>query len=221
MILINDKIDYLKQNAIDIFFKDDFLWKVSLEKSYFALKNKDQYFIKLYRRKGLNNFECLGYIYFYLDLVTKKSTYIGLYIKPEYRNQGFASLLMAYYIDLMFSNEYLDLKTNLKQRKPFLLYLLKKYSFDLANQEFYESDPNVISLYHNPKDSFKYLLFKNKGQAETFKKGKIMEEDNYQILDTERTDFDFLDKVILSTEYGVKDYNEAYQKSQIRINQVK
>ena len=52
-------------------------------------------------------------------------------------------------------------------------------------------------------------------------KGKIMEEDNYQILDTERTDFDFLDKVILSTEYVVQDHNEAYQKSQIRINQVK
>ena len=217
MILISEDLKYLKSYAIDR-FEDGFgEWKVCLEKSYFPQKELDQYFVKIYKR-GLKNFECLGYVYFYLDLKTKKSTYIGLYVKDEWRNKGLASLLMAYYITLMLDNNYLDIRTNFKQRKPFLLYLLKKFSFELNDIGLYQTSINVVSLYRNFKDNYKYLLFKNPVERDSFKKGTIMQGDNYVVLSQKEEGLEFLDNVILSMQYLLQDENEAYQRALSKIN---
>lgn len=95
--------------------------KVYLTKSYFTKKKSYQYFIKIISK----NSEYQGYLYFYLDFENLESQFIGIYIKPDYRNTGLASLLLSYWIRFCLDNNFSYLSTNKKQRKPFLLFLLK------------------------------------------------------------------------------------------------
>ncbi len=45
-----------------------------------------------------------------------------MYIDPEYRSKGFASLLVAFWLELCGENNFYNFSTNLKQRKPFMIY---------------------------------------------------------------------------------------------------
>lgn len=187
--------------------------RVYFEKVYFPHKSVNQYFIKLFKLNKYGTYLCDGYIYFYLDLLKKESNFIGLWVKPERRNEGLAQVLISYWVNLCLENGIYDLNTIHKQRKPFILYLLKKFKFDLLNIKLYESSLNTINICKCLDNDVKCLYFKNPLQAETFKNSKILESDNYIILDSLTEDTEVLDQILLSTLYTLKDNDEAYKRS--------
>jgi len=187
--------------------------RVYFQKTRFDLKNTDHYFIKILKMAPKGNYLCQGYIYFYLDFLKRESNFIGLYVSPERRNEGMAQLLISYWITLCLDNGLYNLNTIWKQRKPFILYLLKKFKFDLLNIKEYETSCNTISICKNIINNDKCLFFKNSSQADTFKKGSIKAGDNYFILDKLTEDIQVLDQVLLSNLYMSKDDDAAYTKS--------
>ena len=92
MMSILQKKDRL---LIDTYYNNNKLRRLYLEKTYFVAKDINQYFIKLYGIDINGKYSCEGYIYFYLDDLKKESSFIGLYVNPECRNEGLASFLIA------------------------------------------------------------------------------------------------------------------------------
>jgi len=195
--------------------------RVYFEKSFFSCTQTDQYFIKLCKKDSNNNYVCQGYIYFYLDFINRESNFIGLFVKPEYRNEGLAQLLISYWMKLCLENGIYDLNTIHRQRKPFILYLLKKFRFELLNSSEYITSPNTISICKDTEIGYKFLFFKNPKQAESFINGKIYKGDNHLILDSLTEKSEVLDQVLLSTIYNSEENNAAYQKSLTLIDRFK
>lgn len=187
--------------------------RVYFEKTIFKDKNIDQNFIKIFKVSPTGNNICQGYIYFYLNLIERKSNFIGLFVKPEYRNEGIAQLLISYWIRFCLDNGIYNLDTIKQQRKPFILYLLKKFKFELLNIKAYETSPHTINICKCESIKEKCLFFKNPKQRETFKNSKININDNYFILDSITENTEVLDQVLLSTLYVSKDDETAYTKS--------
>ncbi len=146
-----------------------------------------------------------GFIYFYVDTVKRTSHFIGLGIEDEFRNLNIGNLLVAMWINFCFDNGLDFLGTNKKQRKPFLLYMLKKYGFDIPDDSLYDTSRDVISLYQNIDfdDKRKFLLFRNEKSAKKFSKMNICKSDNYEIIRSS-SGMIFLDRVIIPFE-KVKD----------------
>ncbi len=195
----------------------DFNQRLYVEKSFCKQVNCDQYFIKAYKLEN-NSLVCQGYIYFYIDMENKSSTYIGTKVKEEYRNMGIASLLTSSWIKFCLDNDIYNLNTNKKQRKPFLLYMLKSYSFELDDINKYNLSNFNIHICKKEDELTKYLLFDNLRQKENFIKGKIYLADNYQVLDELGQDTQKLDTILLSNIYYVQDNDFAYDKSVKVIN---
>lgn len=212
--MLLQQLDYNKEKIIN----DDLMFQGSVQRTYIkktrdSAGNRDYYFIYLYKINENSDMNCQGYIYFYLDFDTKTSEYIGSYVKPDYRNNGLASLLTSSWIKLCLDYNINNLKTIRRQRKPFLLYLLKTYTFELPNVSVYQTSDNNIHIYRKDNSNEKYLLFENKKQKETFRHGKIYREDNYNILDDPSSSYEKLDTVILSKKYFLQDKETAYQKA--------
>lgn len=245
-----DRIEYGQKGIKieDIPISNSCHYTVNLEKSYFEKKDIDQYFIKIYRNdwSKIHNHENMGYIYFYLDSTSRKSSYIGTYVKPEYRSIGLASLLTAYWIKTCLDEGYDFLTTNKNQRKPYLLYILKKYFFEIDDTKKYQLSKHTIHICRDNEDK-KVLLFKNKVMARNFQRGKIYSGDDYRIMLLEDLDsgiilnngenekvmssneiqkilektksrVQFLDSILLSNIYSLKDNNAAYNLSSQRID---
>lgn len=213
------ELDYNKKILID----QHYLYgsqelSLFLEKTYFPSNFKEQYFLKLFNRNLNGNYECLGYIYFYMDFQTMTSDFIGLYVKPECRNNGLASLLISNWIKLCLDSGLYNLETIKKQRKPIFLYSLKKFAFEIENPEDYQTSPFTISICEGIHNHLKYLYFKNYKQRDTFIKGTIMRETEYNILEKLSNNFFVLDQVLLSNTYFIQDENAAYTRSLKCIN---
>lgn len=206
-------ITYQKPILLNTFFDSNQVRKIYLSKSYFSSLNQDQYFIKSFLLTPQGKLICQGYIYFYLDSEKKESQFIGAYVKEEYRQMGLASLLFSLWIKFCLEEGFYNLKTNKKQRKPFLLYLLKTFSFELKNPSDYETLKSTIYIYKMINDYTKYLYFKNEKQKEQFIKSEIMKKDNYQILEKIDENTILLNQVILSKIYQLQNENFAYTKS--------
>ncbi len=165
-----------------------------------------------------------GHIYFYLDFDKKTSSFIGVKVLEEYRNMNIATLLIATWIDLCFNNGYDFLGTNPKQRKPFLIYLLKNYGFDIEDLALYRKRNDVIGIYRyqNLDDNNKLLLFKDKRHENIFINTNICKTDNYQIIQ-DTSDTIYLDEVIVPFQnatiqpiiYELRDYDKAKQKTKL------
>ncbi len=213
-----DKLNYNKGIVLDT-FNITYSTKgiIRLEKSFFRSLGVDQYFIKYYKleKDSLTN---LGYIYFYLDKEKKISTYIGSFVKPEARSNGLASTLVSYWIKFCFDNGFYDLTTIKSQRKPFLIYILKRFSFDIKDANDYLLSDSNIHICIRPNDKTKYLVFENAKQAITFQEGKIYKNDNYQILSPDTKDIVKLDTVLLSKVHEIKDTENAYLKAEKKID---
>lgn len=216
-------------NIINMPYKKPFLidenantkQRVFFEKTRFNAANVDQYFIKIFKILPDGKYVCQGYIYFYIDFLIRESKFIGQYTNPEFRNEELGQLLISYWIKLCFDNGIYKLDTIHKQRKPFIIYLLKKFKFDLYNIQSYEESPNTISICQNPVIVDKCLYFKNPKQAETFKNGKVHAGDNYFILENIDENTTILDQVLLSTPYQSTDDELAYERSSKLIRTAK
>lgn len=216
-----DNIPYDKH----ILYDDSFFYQGTRQSIYFqktmpSFTSKDHFFLKSFIRLGTGVI-CQGYIYFYLNEAKRSSDFIGVFVKPEYRNKRIASLLVANWIDFCINNGYNFLGTNERQRKPFLLYLLKTYGFEILDLESYMTNKNVIHICRKDNDPTKYLLFKNKKQEATFMNGKIAKADNYQVISQLGHNITYLDSVILSRLYMMQDGFKAKEKSKLVIKRSK
>lgn len=172
----------------------------------------DRYYLRANVVKE-NQLISLGYLYFYIQPALSQSEFIGVGINEAYRNYGIASLLIASWINLCLDEDINHLKTTAKQRKPFPLFLLKKYHFDVQNPQVYQTSSRVVHICKKENSSQKYLLFKDKHEELRFQRSNIMTSDNYHILDTSDTPFTIIDTVALSTPYFLEDQEKAYQKA--------
>jgi len=171
-----------------------------------------------------------GYLYFYLDYANKASYFIGLKVEPQFRNLNIGSFLIANWIDLCLNNGYDILGTNDKQRKPFLLYLLKTYGFEILDKSLYSFRPDVISICRssNFTDNRKFLLFRDSNHEDIFTKTNVYKTDNYEIIHNTEG-FILLDNIILPLQsrkrnqvhYELLDYELAETKVDTVINKHK
>ncbi len=138
------------------------------------------------------------------------ASYIGTYVNPMYRGEGVAQLLNATWISFCLENDIEVLKTSRHQRKPFLIYLLKGYSFEISNLTKYAG--RSIHICRRDEDLKKYLLFESMQQRKLFEASKISEHDNYEILDS-LGDARILDRVLLNQMYLATDNDRVYSKA--------
>lgn len=124
-----------------------------------------------------------GYLYFYLDKDLKTSDFIGVKVTEEYRNLNIGSFLVASWINLCLNNGYDFLGANEKQRKPFLLYLLKTYGFEVIDKSMYLTRKDVISVCRGREIyQGKLLLFRDSKHEKDFLGSNAFKDDNYVII---------------------------------------
>ncbi len=175
------------------------------------------YYLEVYKDnyKEGERVEIEAYIYFYLDFKKRETRYIGTFVKEENRNLGFASLLTALWMEICINNDFYYYATNKKQRKPFLIYLLKRFNFEIDNIEDYDTLLNTIYICRFIDSYLKCLYFKNPYEARNFKLSNNMKKDNYKIIDSDTFNSDDiikLDRVLISKPYQVHDLDESYKR---------
>lgn len=205
-------LDYNRPLLYEVFDFNGQEQRVYFSKSFFKDKNTDQYFLKLYLNNSNGSLHCQGYIYFYLDETMGASQFIGAYIKPEYRNNGFCSLLMALWLKFCLDYGFENIETTSQQRKPFLIYSLKRFEFEVQNFSLYQTHPNTITICRKESDSHKYLYFKSNTQRDSFNTGKVMHADNYRIVDS-LDEVTPVDEILLSHIYQMQDASKTYTKT--------
>lgn len=173
----------------------------------------DRYYLRVNTKDDNNNPLDQGYLYFYLDFEERKSEFIGVKISQEYRNCGLASLLISVWIQFCLDEGFLNLQTISKQRKPFVLYLLKKYEFELRNLTTYRTSTRTVHICKKENEDRKCIMFENKQEENRFRNSNIMKTDNYRIIGKEEQNISILDSVVLYTPYFLQDQEKAYQKS--------
>lgn len=164
-------------------FSGDYSQSVYIKKSADDGSKKPKYYINVYsHQNGVLRLQ--GFLYFYLDYEAKKSYFIGLEVYPEFRNLNIASFLVATWIDLCLNNGYEFLSTHEKQGKPFLLYLLKTYGFEILDKSLYQTRPEIISVCcsKDKLDLKKYLAFKTPNHERDFIQTNFYKQDNYHVI---------------------------------------
>lgn len=160
---------------------------------------KPKYYINLFTKIN-GEWIRQGYLYFYLDHDYKISEFIGVNVRNEYRNLNIGSFLIASWIDLCLNEGYDFLGANKKQKKPFLLYLLKKYGFDIFDKSLYLSRNDVITICKSKSDDkAKFLLFKDKDYEKRFILTNVFKEDNYKAVEN-KNEVVLLDDVIVTLQ---------------------
>lgn len=167
----------------DSYFSGIYNQKLFIKKSIDDGIHKDKFFISVWTNID-DNLIKQGHIYFYLDNEIRSSHFIGVMVNPKYRNLNIGSLLIASWIDLCLSNGYDFLMAHEKQRKPFLLYLLKTYGFDILDKSLYDTRRDIVSICRGiyPEDMRKLLLFKDFSLEKKFMATNIYTSDNYEII---------------------------------------
>jgi len=193
--------------VLDEFITDDGkMQQMVLKKNPMPGKNSFQIYCYLVEFDGSLTLQ--GYMYFFVSQNCDSASYAGTYVHPSFRRSGIAKKMMATWIKFCLENGIEDLKTIKRQRKPFLLYMLKGYSFELKRKELYEGR----SIHICEKSGSKALLFDDLSVKKIFLNSKIYQDDSYIVLD-DLGDYQPLDKVILNHCYFLTDGNTAYQKS--------
>lgn len=163
-------------------FSGDYNQELHIKKAISNDNENSKYYINVYSHI---NGEVVrqGYIYFYLDKENKTSEFIGIGVAPEYRDLNIGSFLIASWIDLCLNNGYDFLGANKKQRKPFLLYLLKTYGFEIFDKSMYKYRDDVITICRScdNEDKSKILLFKDLKHEKSFISTNVCKTDNYVI----------------------------------------
>ena len=143
--------------------------------------NKPKFYLRA--TTNINGVDVIqGYLYFYLDFENKTSDFIGVKVHEQFRNLNISSLLVSLWIDMCLNNGIDFLGSNKKQRKPFLIYLLKTFGFEILDKDLYRTSKDVISICKRENDTSKLLLFKDSKHERDFRGSNICLEDNYEIL---------------------------------------
>lgn len=201
----------------NIVIKDDLIYqkfqqKIILSRHFCNVDPNDRYYLKL---NAIVEDEIInqGYLYFYFHPEDSSSQFIGIAVNEDYRNCGVASILISSWIQFCLDSGYEDLMTSQKQRKPFLLYLLKKYFFVAEDVSDYELFRKLVYICKMKDSNCKGLIFANKQEETRFRNSNVMKADNYRIIDSLGEEIQMLDSVLLSTPYLLKDNEKAYQKA--------
>lgn len=187
--------------------------QISLTKYACSTDKNDRYYLRTSILNEDGEPFNLGYLYFYLNTKSSNSEFIGVGVNEDYRNSGIASLLISSWIQLCLNDGIDDLMTISRQRKPFLLYLLKKYDFELMDINNYQTSTRVVHICRSKASFDKCIMFPNKSEEKKFRNSNIMKTDNYEIISSPSNDIEIIDTVVLSVPYIVQDNEKAYQKS--------
>lgn len=194
----------------DKYFSGDYNQELFIKRAVSNDNEDNKYYINVY---SIINGELVrqGYLYFYLDHETKSSDFIGVNVSEEYRNLNIGSLLISTWIDLCLNNGYDFLGANKKQRKPFLVYLLKTYGFEIFNKSLYENRDDVITICKSKEvsDKSKILFFKDIKHENCFKSTNVYKSDNYKIIHDKRSVIT-LDDIIMPLQNMRKDEIKYY-----------
>ena len=214
-------IDIIPENT-DVLYSTDYAINGCNLYLYFAkmkTSGKYNYFFKVYKKE--NDIDiCLGYIYFTISKEEHNSNFIGLYIKPEYRSLGISSFLVSQWIHFCF-NEGLDfLGTVKKQRKPFLVYLVKTFGFEILDLSCYEKYDDTIYICRKTGDNRKLLLFQNDDKKNAFMSSNIATSDSYAVVSPD-DDYEVLDRVMLMRKHQMKERITAENKVNIVLKRSK
>ena len=209
-----------------VLFKDSTVYQgfqqiVILSKCICDTDVQDRYYLRLNIVDNDKKLINQGFLYFYIDFCKLESKFVGVGVNEKYRNSGVASLLISSWIQLCLDESIRNLMTNMKQRKPFVLHLLKKYDLELDNIGEYQTSSKTVYICKKNDSLDKYLIFKNKYERQRFANSKVMREDNYKIVDDFESGLSFLDTVCLSKTYYLQDEDKAYQKSLNYFNRYK
>ena len=200
------------------YFSGDYSQNIYLVRSNDDGSNNPKFYI--WATTNINGVEVKqGHLYFYLDLKNKVSSFIGVKVLEEFRNLNIGSLLVSIWIDLCLNNGIDFLGSNEKQRKPFLIYLLKTFGFEIFDKSLYDTSRDVISICKRDGDFSKLLLFKDGKHEEVFKGTKIYATDNYEIISS-LDGVTHLDDVIMPLQdlrrkkvsYDLVDFEKANEK---------
>lgn len=222
------KLENLETDKREIFasgfISGDYNQDLYLKKSIDDGSKKTKLFLSVYTRIN-RELVPQGYIYFYLDSEHKSSDFIGIKVNEPYRNLNIASFLTASWIDLCMNNGYEFLGTNERQRKPFLLYLLKTYGFEIFDKSLYDTRSDVITIARseNLLDKRKFLLFRDSKHERNFMSTNVYKSDNYEIAH-EKNGIILLDDVILPLQNSKKN-KVKYElldeiKAELKVNEV-
>ncbi len=208
------------------YYSGDYSHELYIKKSIDDGSNKPKFYIRAYTRIN-GELVPQGYIYFYLDYENKTSNFVGVKVLDEFRNLNIASLLISAWIDLCLNNGFDFLGLNRKQRKPFLLYMLKTYGFEVPNKKLYDKRDDVITICKskNPEDLSKMLMFKNPKHEFNFVHTNVYKTDNYVIIHNDK-DIIMLDHIILPLQdsntnpidYTLTDYDFAKARTQMVLS---
>ena len=213
----------------DGYFSGDYNQQLYLKRADFDSSDRPKFYLCIFSRVNSSLIQ-QGYLYFYLDYENKTSDFIGIHVEPEYRNLNIGSFLIASWIDLCLNKGYDFLSANKKQRKPFLLYLLKTYGFEILDKSLYASRNDVITICRNSDqaDKSKLLLFRDSKHEKNFMATNIYKTDNYQIVH-DKNGIILLDDVIVplqsmkrnQVKYELFDLSLAENKTRTVINRHK
>ena len=179
-----------------------------------------RFYFSFYEKETL-----VAYIYFYLNMGGgRTSKFIGMYVAKEKRNEGYAKLLLSTWIQFCLHHSVETIQTIERQRKPFIVYLLKTFGFDLLNEEEKQKDRRKIAICKRENSCSKCLHFHDKNQEMGFINSHIMKEDNYDVLsllDLENPDIHVLDHILLLKSYISYDNEKTYEKAKQIIKKYK
>lgn len=200
------------------YYSGDYNHEIYLMKANDDGSHRPKYYLRAVT--NINGVEIIqGYLYFYIDYGTKTSEFIGIKVHENFRDLNISSLLVSLWIDLCLNNGIDFLGSNKRQRKPFLIYLLKTYGFDILDKSLYEKSKDVISICRRGEDTSKLLLFRDSKHERNFKQTNIFVTDNYEII-TSLDGVSHLDDIIMPLQdfrrkkisYDLIDYDKANVK---------
>ena len=186
------------------YFSGNYNQSLYLKKSKSDTSNRPKFFISVC--SNINGILVQqGYIFFYLDYEIKSSSFIGIKVEDKFRNLNIGSFLIASWIDLCLNSGYDFLGVNKKQRKPFLLYLLKTYGFEIFDKSLYDVRTDVITICRSTdlNDKRKMLLFKDSKHEKIFIGTNVYKTDNYHIIHS-KDNVILLDNIILPLQNAKK-----------------
>ena len=209
------QFEYNKKYLLDTFINEDgYIKSLYLIKTLNKATKQDNYYLKLYLNSYDGNEFLLGYLYFFVTPKERKSKYVGTFVEPNNRDSGIASFLTSAWIKFCLEHNLDILKTNRKQEKPFLLYLLKKYYFEINNPNLYETHEKTVFICKQDNNGKKVLYFNNDNIKNVFLRSSIFSKDNYEVIESLTNDTSVLDRVILNQIYHLIDNDLGYEKAE-------